>query len=106
MPKILSRDAAAELVGEFEEDVRLGYSGRGMYGEACVGYTGENLPLFSAKLAYALAQQDDPEIEDMAAHELLDAIADLPDASTDSMGRGIIYYWPGIRCEEEVNSDG
>lgn len=94
MPKVLASRQIAELEGEFDEDFRPDYSGRGMYGKTCIGYTGEYPFYFAARLAYLLNDGDE-----MDANDLVYAIEGLPECSTDSMGRGTIYYWPAVRAE-------
>jgi len=54
------------------------YSGRGMYGAECAAVSGD----------YAM-----PIIE--AAVE-----AGIKGARTDSLGKGVIVYWPGIKIKE------
>ena len=61
------------------------YSGRGMYGKKCVSITGDEEERISAwEVARALwfnnLDQDD---------------LDVPAPRQDSMGLGIVLYWPG-----------
>lgn len=85
-------EEVAEIVGLDEDDVRTGYSGRGMYGKTCVGF---DLDGSSALLALgaALAAVFPNEYEDF-----------IHRARTDGMGRGIIVYFPGIETDA-VESD-
>lgn len=64
--------------------LRFDYSGRGMYGERCLGFTGSVGDLF--QFAVRLAELD----QDLAT--------DLGDAGmrSDSMGRSEIFYWPSF----------
>jgi hypothetical protein len=62
------------------------YSGRGM-GQQCLSITGDIDNGTLMRLGFALAQTD--------AFSGLGAI-ELPHARTDSMGRGIVVYWPSI----------
>ncbi|QGH80083.1 hypothetical protein SEA_NHAGOS_72 [Gordonia phage NHagos] len=81
-----------------EEDVRTDYSGRGMYGRTCVGYEGENAAAFLAAIvSAALVRTHD---SDVTCWDVVDAMGDIR-TSTDSMGRGMITYWPGLRLVEE-----
>lgn len=58
------------------------YSGRGMYGRKCVGVTlSDASDLFA--LGAGLADYCDEE-----------SLPYFPNPTTDSMGRGIIAYWP------------
>jgi hypothetical protein len=102
MPQYLTPDSITELKDRFEDDVRFDYGGRGMYGKTCVGYTGEYPFVFAAVLAKLLTTQQD-EDDEMDADTLIDVIEGMPDVSIDSMGRGTIYYWPGIRVEGSDN---
>lgn len=62
------------------------YSGRGMYGDSCVGVT-----LDSDSELWELAQA------------LAHADMDVPGPRTDSMGRSsIIAYWPSIKWPEDA----
>jgi len=66
------------------------YSGRGMYGRTCVGFTADGSP-FQAAVALSLALQDDgliPELESLHS-------------ATDAMGFGIIIYFPGVPWPDE-----
>jgi hypothetical protein len=60
------------------------YSGRGMYGKQCVGVCIESAGdafLMGARLALELGEEP-------------------PVPCVDSMGRGLIAYWPSIEMEE------
>lgn len=83
---------------DIEEDVRTDYSGRGMYGRTCLGYTGGSLVEFVAAVALVLVE-DDPHADD-DAWTLLEKIAEIGDGYEDSMGRGRITYWPGLTVAE------
>lgn len=75
------------------------YSGRGMYGRRCVAVDagpGEDdlgdsdLPALGAFAARAA--------RDLGGDDLADDLADLLASGTrvDSMGRGIVVYWPSV----------
>jgi len=76
----------ADDAGIDEDNVRTDYSGRGMYGRTCVGFDldskGDLLNLGAS----------------LQANGLLDEF--YSSASFDSMGLGIIVYFPGIKCED------
>jgi hypothetical protein len=59
-------------------------SGRGMNSETCLAIIGNNIDLL--QLGFALAG---------AAAFNGRGSGDLPRAKSDSMGRGIVIYWPG-----------
>lgn len=71
------------------------YSGRGMYGRVCVGFTTGDL--FKAGVAVAMAAA-------LAADEGEErgAMLDLQDLSvrTDQMGFDVIVYFPGVAWPE------
>ena len=60
------------------------YSGRGMYGKTCV----------------AINLDNDAQLWDLA-FELGKKSEYFPAPKTDSMGKGIVVYWPSIQWEEE-----
>lgn len=70
---------------------RTSYSGRGMFGSSCVGFTtgeyGGAADLAKFVLAVSQALGSDVAVQ----------IADA--TRTDSMGRGVIYYFPGVVAE-------
>jgi len=75
MTKVAKLKQIAEENGwDFRDD----YSGRGMFGASCVGIDGD----------YAT-----PIIEAAAA-------AGITGARQDSMGKGVIVYWPSIQTKE------
>jgi hypothetical protein len=72
-----------------------GYSGRGMYGKTCAAVTFDSLPeafQFFARLGEYTAgvEMDEDTYEDpsLIMQELVGS------AQTDSMGRGIVVYFP------------
>ncbi len=69
-----------------EVDVRVEYSGRGMYDTTCVGFVGDGA------LEYALGR---------TMHQVLgeDAL-DAGYPRTDSMGRSTIVYFPRLQLAE------
>ena len=81
-------DAADRCDLEFRTD----YSGRGMYGEQCIGVVG----YLSDLLAFVLlvAEQD----KDLAQDE-------LTQLTWDSMGLSTIYYWPKLAVARKGTED-
>jgi len=69
-----------------EDNIRTDYSGRGMYGKSCVGY---DLDSKGDLLSLGAALQTEGVLDDF-----------INRASFDSMGMGIIVYFPGIKCED------
>jgi hypothetical protein len=80
-----------------DDSVRTdGYSGKGMYGNTCAGITfdsvSQSFRFFTelGRIAVAYEADDDEALEAAAG-----AVLDLVDAAaTDSMGRGVIVYFP------------
>lgn len=69
-------------------DLNAHYSGRGMFGRKCVGFTCEDPGDVRVALAH-LAHDDDPDLAAAAA-----ALAETP--AEDSMGHDAIVYWPWV----------
>lgn len=85
MTKKIISEPLAEVIAEYAEDVHLTYSGRGMYGDTCYGFSGDVARIIG---------------------DLLQDIADMPDlirqfgemlsvSRRDNMGLGMIIYFPG-----------
>lgn len=73
--------------GLADEALRIDYSGRGMYGQGCVGIVGS--PADGTMFALKLSE----EVEDVDFEVLAES------ARTDDMGRQRITYWPGYQVE-------
>jgi hypothetical protein len=78
------------------------YSGRGMFGKSCVGVTldgeGSSFQLGAAVSAALLDMDADDgpsDVEDLARLRVC----------TDSMGRGIIVYWPSVEWPADAEED-
>ena len=85
MTKKIISEPLAEVIAEYAEDVHLTYSGRGMYGDTCYGFSGDVARIIG---------------------DVLQDIADMPDpirqfgemlsiSRRDNMGLGTILYFPG-----------
>jgi len=100
-----------------EEAIHEGYSGRGMYGDTCLGFVLDNTAQI-ATLAAELSRQamfealgTDRAGQDQAtalgnaemdADTGIDIVVNLFDAAReDSMGRGAIVYFPGWTLAED-----
>jgi hypothetical protein len=66
------------------------YSGRGMFGRQCVAVEAGSAPEACFKLAAAIADAA------ADANEAAQLIEDLADACSDSMGVGVVIYWPFV----------
>lgn len=89
------------------------YSGRGMYGEHCVGIVcsdPENLLVMltlSLVRGYLLDFEDDQNkiLFDKIENHLDDVYEFLRSPRMDSMGKQSIIYWPHIKWEEENSEE-
>ncbi|SIG31200.1 hypothetical protein [Mycobacteroides abscessus] len=84
-----------DLDEEVSAQVRDDYSGRGMYGNTCIGVVMGDLrflPAITAELAYIVGEL--ASSDDVIA--LTEFLWELP-TETDSMGRSTIVYWPNVR---------
>lgn len=81
-------------------DVRLSpaYSGRGMYGATCLGFTIDEGSPFAFAMVFG-----------MVAGEVLDdpmLVAEFAGRMrSDNMGRGTILYFPGIELDDASDND-
>lgn len=76
------------------DNIRVGYSGRGMFGKSCVAFDLDS----------------NADLLDLGAALLTVGGTDLFDtfrsrASLDSMGYGIVIYFPGIGCDDAPDED-
>lgn len=92
----ITRDELDELEHELDLEARTDYSGRGMYGDTCIGFDVDSLAelVRIGAVAQQLFGDDNPEL----VHALARG------ARTDSMGLGSIVYWPGISLAVEVTA--
>lgn len=101
-PQYYLRDAIPEYV----EDVRFrnDYSGRGMYGKRCVGISGSMGECQGAIAeAIVLAGIDSQKVQMGSSREETDEfyrqlVHTLLNYSEDSMGMGVILYWPQLEA--------
>ncbi len=99
MTKKIIAEPLAEVIAEYAEDVHLTYSGRGMYGDTCYGFSGDVARIIG---------------------DVLQDIADMPDlirqfgemlsiSRRDSMGFRTILYFPSWsiaqNCEVKTKSE-
>jgi hypothetical protein len=82
---------------EYEVHFRNTYSGRGMYGRQCMGITGSHKACMQV-IGQVIKELTPWTTEDRPRGELdfRDSVDTLLDHDTDSMGRGIILYWPQL----------
>jgi hypothetical protein len=78
-----------------DSDIHWFYSGRGMYGQTCVGVVGT-----AQAMRFVVALGDWRATEFDYYHT--EAVREFTDdVRTDSMGRNTIYYFPGLTVERE-----
>lgn len=79
-----------------ETQIRDNYSGRGMYGETCVGVVGSSVAT-AIQFMYALAEvlHDDEYDQKDFVLEMAEAIR------TDNMAFNTIFYFPGYTVSDE-----
>lgn len=94
----ISVDQAIELLEDAGESPRS-YSGRGMYGARCVAIEPDRGDLMALGIEVAReAAGRDADLE---------AVADaFRGARIDSMGRGIVVYWPSLAWPDGRVVDG
>jgi hypothetical protein len=88
--RIIDRSVLLDAAYEaeiMEDDLRLDYSGRGMYGDKCVGIVVEDP---SALIEFVLALADSGTDTSW-----------LRNVRMDSMGMSTIYYWPSVSVKED-----
>jgi len=84
-------DRAGLLEDHLPEDaIHTDYSGRGMSGRTCVGFR---------------LDHDRQLLELGAAIEGVAGLGPFGDATTDSLGRGIIVYFRGVSCDDAPGDD-
>jgi|688.fasta_scaffold681483_1 hypothetical protein len=88
----ISLELLEELAQEVEGSFRTNYSGRGMYGDSCVGIVTHSLLELGAVISRLV---EDEELRD----EL------ITNSSTDSMGYDTIVYWSRVTCSDSEEED-
>lgn len=92
-------DDITRQLGIPDHEIRWAYSGRAMYDQTCLGYTGTGkLPALTLLLAASIAAGGDTC--DLGA--ALDALDRLGEHRTDDLGLGTITYWPNVRIEAQA----
>ena len=76
-------------------DIRTDYSGRAMFGDTCIGFDVENTSDALQIIAEATLHAD-------KAYNGEDFVKTLRGVRTDSMGRGMIYYFPNMQTAQEA----
>lgn len=77
-----------------ESQIRWDYSGRGMYGRVCFGFTGRYSHLFEFGIRLGIVQVDLESSDEGVPLDLESFSADL---CIDNMGYDYIFYWPNLQ---------
>lgn len=87
---------ALEQVGIHDYDIRLDYSGRGMYGDSCFGIVTDDGSPATLGIAFFLAAISSQPLNRIDPLDEVEDVVHLADsARTDSMGLGQVIYFPG-----------
>lgn len=108
----VSEDVLAVLLEDAEIDERAArwhYSGRGMYGRTCFGFTGgtRDLARFFAQLGHQVGQAYERDAERTEEDDRLDDLLEelQRTLTTDSLGLDSIFYFPGVEVDDEASVD-
>jgi hypothetical protein len=83
----ISNELLKDISREVDGSVRTDYSGRGMYGDSCVGIVASDLLELGAAIARIV--EDDELREELVSN-----------SRTDSMGYDTIVYWTRVTCDD------
>ena len=95
-------DFCEEIENIGEHRVRADYSGRGMYGKECIGVESAYGSVEQDKVTLAILKALYPDRDELTWEEVMDLMETLPRPRHDSMGLGMIVYYPGLTIEEGV----
>ena len=90
----------SDLADEHDE-IRSDYSGRGMWGDECIAYTGPEPMLFAFDMARVIAGQQ-PGSDETSVEDVRQVLVDLDGPVTDQLGRGTVWYWPQVTVEVDL----
>ena len=85
-----------ELIEDMGYETRS-YSGRGMYGDECLGVTVEDPVVFALELGQEIGSNEE--------YDNFGKFNNLPRVSWDSMGRDYIVYFPRVPFEGEESDE-
>lgn len=84
---------------DHDYQMRLAYSGRGMFGKECIGFVTSESPFaLGLKLGHYLREAESNTNEDDPS----DLFEYLQNVRTDSMGMDTIMYFPNIQMPDEL----
>ncbi len=95
---LTAADVAA--LRERHQEVRVRYSGRGMFGDQCLGYVGGDLLTFAFDLAMLTGGID--ESEELSPGDMREELDNLGAPLADSYGMGTIWYWTRVTVADDV----
>lgn len=72
------------------------YSGRGMYGRMCVSINGSKMDCMDVLIEAIIQAKSD----NMHESDFEDFVTELIRHETDSLGHGVVFYFPAIQKEE------
>ena len=98
-------DLIVDLHDEEDFQVRVDYSGRGMFGEKCLGIVGSDTTTVIYKIMEAIMNEycDEKETQLELFHELAEMLSD--GSKQDSMGLQHIIYFPSVEIDEEKKEE-
>lgn len=103
----LTADDLATIAQYLDEDAeevfRTDYSGRGMYGRECIGYTGDYPTLAALEIGSRLAWHAAGDAEDL--FEIREALSLLGEPAVDGMGTRTVTYWPNLAYADTDSAD-
>lgn len=98
-------DLIVDLHNEEDFQIRVDYSGRGMFGEECLGIVGPNASKIIYKIMNAIIDNySDSEGEQLELFKELTKILSYG-YKQDSMGLQCIVYFPYVEIDEEKKEE-
>lgn len=88
----ISIEELDEIAQEVQGSFRVNYSGRGMYGDNCVGIVTNSLLELGAVITRTIKDE-----------ELREEL--ISNSRTDSMGYDTIVYWTRVTCPDAEEDD-
>lgn len=98
----INRDQIEAILNEignedYDDVIHEDYSGRGMFGDRCLGYSGVDEHVFSVGLALAVAGIEG----EFSLADIAEAQYAIGAPQRDSLGKGRIVYWPNVQIDSE-----
>lgn len=102
-------DKLLELIVDLHDgedfQIRVDYSGRGMFGEKCLGIVGSDTATVIYKIMDAIMDEygDEKDTQLELFHELAEMLSN--GSKQDSMGLQRIIYFPSVEIDEEKKEE-